>query len=308
MRIPLWPMLFVWQAACAQNFAIAPFQPAQLEALIIDPSLDEISGIASSRRADNRYWVHDDSPRPAELQAIDEKGTSLARVRVEGVKAIDWEDIASYTLDGKPWLLIGDIGDNGGVRKEYSLIAIEEPEWTTGAAPASVKPSWQLRFRYPDGAHDCEAMAVDPIKREIFLINKHAPIAIYTLPLGPPAGNQVTLVASKLAALDSIPQPTASERAVRFPSARFGGSPTGMDIDASGRRAIVLTYRDIWLFNRQVNETWTQAFVRKPQRFPLPPVAQAEAIGFDRQGQSILVSGEILPAPLLKFDPVREKR
>ena len=90
MRIPLWPLLFVWHAVCAQDFAIAPFEPAQLEALITDPSLDEISGIASSRRADHRYWVHDDSPRPAELQAIDEKGTSLARVRIEGVKAIDW--------------------------------------------------------------------------------------------------------------------------------------------------------------------------------------------------------------------------
>ncbi len=308
MRIPLWPLLFVWHAVCAQDFAIAPFEPAQLEALITDPSLDEISGIASSRRADHRYWVHDDSPRPAELQAIDEKGTSLARVRIEGVKAIDWEDIASYTLDGKPWLLIGDIGDNGGVRKEYSLIAIEEPELSVGVASASAKPNWQLRFRYPDGPHDCEAMAVDPIKREIFLINKHAPLAVYSLPLGPPTGKQVVLVAKKLAALDSIPQPTASERAVRFPAARFGGSPTGMDIDASGRRAIVLTYRDIWLFGRRPNETWEKAFARKPQRFPLPPVAQAEAVGFDRQGQSVMVSGEILPAPLLKFDPLRDKR
>ncbi|MEP6882501.1 MAG: hypothetical protein ABI866_10940, partial [Dokdonella sp.] len=224
MRIPLWPLLFVWHAVCAQDFVIAPFQPAQLEALITDPSLDEISGIASSRRADNRYWVHDDSPRPAELQAIDEKGKNLARVRIDGVKAIDWEDIATYTLDGKPWLLIGDIGDNGGVRKTYTLIAIEEPEVSADVASASVKPNWQLQFRYPDGPHDCEAMAVDPIKREILLINKHAPLAVYSLPLRPPTGKQVVLVAKKIAALDSIPQPTASERAVRFPSARFGGS------------------------------------------------------------------------------------
>ena len=307
MRIPLWSMLFVWHAVCAQDFAVAPFQPAQLEALITDSSLDEISGIASSRRADNRYWVHDDSPRPAELQAIDGTGTRRARLRIEGVKAIDWEDIASYTLDGKPWLLIGDIGDNAGVRKEYALIAIEEPDLSRSGTSASIKPSWQLRFRYPDGSHDCEAMAVDPIKREIVLINKHAPLAVYSLPLGPPSGTHLVLVAKKLAALDSIPQPTASERAVRFPSARFGGSPTGMDIDANGRRALVLTYRDLWLFDRRANEPWQQAFARKPQRLPLPPVAQAEAIGFDRQGQSILVSGEILPAPLLKFDPLLEK-
>ena len=307
MTLRLIPLLFVWHLVCAQDFATAPFQPAKLEALITDASLDEISGIASSRRADDRYWVHDDSPRPAELQAIDETGTSIARLRIEGVKAIDWEDIASYTLDGKPWLLIGDIGDNGGVRKDYSLIAIEEPALSAGAVSTSIKPNWQLRFRYPDGPHDCEAMAVDPIKRQIFLINKHAPLTVYSLPLGPSSAKQGVLVAKKLLGLDSIPQPNASERAVRFPGSRFGGSPTGLDIDPTGRRAILLTYRDIWLFDRAVNETWQQAFARLPQRFPLPPIAQAEAIGFDRQGHSILVSGEILPAPLLKFDPLPGK-
>ena len=302
MRIRVCLLLLAFNLAHAQTFETAPFEPAQLAALITDSSLDEISGIASSRRADQRYWVHNDAPRPAELQAINETGTSVARLRIEGVRAIDWEDIASYTIGGKPWLLIGDIGDNAGVRTDYELIAIEEPDITGAASTLSIKPSWRLRFRYPDGAHDCEAMAVDATRREILLINKHAPLMVYSLPLGPSANGQTPLVARKLVDLTSIPQPDSDERKSRFPAARFGGSPTGLDIDAAGRRAILLTYRDIWVFSRAPHEDWLRAFARKPQRITLPPMAQAEAIGFDRAGHSIFVSGERLPAPLLRFE------
>ncbi len=294
-------LLLACSFAQAQSSEATPFQAEQLVALITDTSLDEISGMASSRRIDHRYWVHNDSPRPAELQAIDETGKRVARLRIEGIRAIDWEDIASYTLDGKPWLLVGDIGDNAGVRKDYELIAIEEPDFSASDSAQSIKPSWRLRFRYPDGAHDCEAMAVDVGKREILLINKHAPLAVYVLPLGPPAKNQTSLVARKLLDLSSLPQPDANERKARFPAARFGGSPTGLDIDAAGQRAIILTYRDIWLFQREPHQLWSQAFAGKPIRIALPPMAQAEAISFDRLGQSIFVTGERLPAPLLRF-------
>lgn len=302
MKIGICLLLLVCNSAQAQTSEAAPFQSAQLAALITDKSLDEISGIASSRRVDQRYWVHNDAPRPAELQAIDDAGKSIARLRIEGVRAIDWEDIASYTIDGKPWLLIGDIGDNAGVRTDYELIAIEEPDFAGKAAMLSIKPSWRLRFRYPDGAHDVEAMAVDASRREILLINKHAPLAVYSLPLSPPAKGQGIVVARKLLDLDSIPQADADERKVHYPSARLGGSPTGLDIDDAGRRAIMLTYRDIWLFTRAPDEGWPQAFARMPMRIPLPPMAQAEAIGFDRHGHAILVSGERLPAPLIRFE------
>ena len=304
MKALAWPLLLMFPCAHAQPIDAAPFQPARLEALITEASLDEISGIASSRRAENRYWVHDDSPRPAEVQAINNSGKRLARLRIDGVRAIDWEDIASYSLGGKPWLLIGDIGDNAGVRKDYELIAIEEPELSADDAVQTIKPTWRLRFRYPDGSHDVEAMAVDTQHRQILLINKHPPLTVYALPLGPGKANAGTLVAKKLLELTSIPQPDANERKARYPAARFGGSPTGLDIDVAGKRAIVLTYRDIWLFKRAAGETWKQAFSHTPQQIPLPPMAQAEAIGFDRNSRSILVSGERLPAPLLKLEPL----
>lgn len=301
MRYGWLALLLATHAAIAAEFGSPPFAPARLEALITDKALDEISGIAPSRLVDGVFWVHNDAPRPASLQAIDAHGERIAQLIVEGIRAVDWEDIASFKLDGKSWLLIGDVGDNGGTRKEYTLILIEEPALPSGGGTVTRKPDRLLRFRYPDGAHDCESIAIDTGARQILLLSKRSSTpAIYSLALDA-AADQVQL-ARKLGELGALPRPTANERLARFPAARLGNQPTGMDIDEAGGRAIVLTYRDIWLFPRGRNESWQQAFARTPQRLPLPPLAQAEAISFDRKGASILVTGEHLPAPLLRFD------
>jgi hypothetical protein len=303
MKIGWLALLLIAHCANAAEYGAAPFAPARLEALITDTRLDEISGIAASRRTDDVYWVHNDAPRPASLHAINGHGERIAQLTVEGVRAVDWEDLASFVQDGKSWLLIGDVGDNAGTRKDYELILIEEPALQTSGETLSRKPEWRMRFRYADGSHDCEAIAVDTNARQILLLSKRSSTpAVYALPLAADTGQ--IQVARKLTELRTLPQPTASERQARFPAARLGSLPTGMDMNADGNRAIVLTYRDIWLFPRARDESWVQAFARTPQRLPLPPLAQAEALGFDREGASILVSGEHLPAPLLRFDGI----
>ena len=288
--------------ASARAFEPAPFEPALLQTLITHGDLDEISGMAASRRSDDLYWVHNDAPRPARIDAIDGKGQWRGRILLEGVRAVDWEAIASYRLDGKAWLLIGDIGDNAGTRRDYELIAIEEPLLTDKGATPSLRPAWRLRFRYADGAHDVEAMAVDAAAREVVLVTKHAPVRVYSLPLE--ASGKTVAVARERLRLDFLPQPSAKERQARFPAARLGGSPTALDIDSDNRRAVLLTYRDVWVFQRSEGETWWQALARQPQHLDLPPMVQAEAIAFDRHGRGVFVSGERLPAPLLRYEPV----
>lgn len=301
MKRTVWLLALSVVCANAQVFDPAPFGTAHLDGLITDARLDEISGLAASRRVDDLYWVHNDAPRPAELVALDGTGQRRGSVRIEGVRAIDWEDIASYSLDGKSWLLVGDVGDNLGVRKDYELIAIEEPELPLDGSTVTVKPAWRVRFRYPDGPHDVEALAVDVPARTVLLLSKRTPRpTLYSLPLAAGAGAVAT--AQRLVEVEAIPAPTPAERAAHFPAARYGGSPTAMDVDPAAHRAIVMTYRDIWIFARANGQSWLQAFVRKPQRLPLPPLAQAEAVGFDRAGKAIRVSGERLPAPWLRFE------
>ena len=65
------------------------YGPPRLDALITEGSLDEISGVAASRRTDDLFWVHNDAPRPATLVALDGKGRIRGRLTVDGVRAID---------------------------------------------------------------------------------------------------------------------------------------------------------------------------------------------------------------------------
>lgn len=289
--------------ARAQDFPPAPFGPAQVAGTIADLRIDEISGIAASRRADGRYWVHDDSGNEPFLYALDARGALLGQVRVDDVANVDWEDIASFVLDGTPYLLVADSGDNAGARGHYELAVIAEPALPLPAHAHSA-PAWKIRYRFPDGAHDCEAVAVDTTTQTVILITKRTDRPqVYTLPLRPRGDGEQ--VATRIATITAIPKPTAAERTLKLNAARYGHEPTGLDIDPTGHRAALLTYRNAYLFTRADGQTWAQAFAATPALLRLPLLPQAEAIGFDREGRSLFVTGEGLSVPLLRFDPAK---
>ena len=73
--------------------------------------LDEASGLARSGRDVNVMWVINDDG-PSEIHAIDSTGADLGRINIKDAKNNDWEDIASFSLHGTPYLLIGDIGNS----------------------------------------------------------------------------------------------------------------------------------------------------------------------------------------------------
>src|SRR5690606_17762903 len=96
-------------------------------AQVADDALAELSGIASSHRTPGVYWVLNDSGDLPRIFALDQTGRTLAEVRLDNATARDWEDIASFTHDGEPWLRIADIGDNGSERTDLRLHLLPEP-------------------------------------------------------------------------------------------------------------------------------------------------------------------------------------
>jgi hypothetical protein len=78
--------------------------------------------------------------------------------------------------------------------------------------------------------------------------------------------------------------------------------PTGMDISADGRLAAVITYRSLYLFLRNEDENWPEAFQRQPKEFVGPPGEHDEAVAFSHDGKSIYVTTERRPAPLYRLD------
>ena len=264
-------------AACASSAASPVLQAG---------SLDELSGLQAARRHAG-FWGHNDSGDTARLFRIGPAGEDLGTVAIHGAGAVDWEDMAGFTaVDGTPMLLIADVGDNRAVRDSVTLYAVPEP--TREAVSADV--AWTLRFRYPDGPRDAEAVAVSPALNgraaEVLILSKRdRPPRLYRLPLG--ASEAHPSVAEFLTELRSLPA-----------GAGIPDQPTAMDLSADGRSLLVLTYQSAFLWRRQDNEPWAEAVTRTPARLERPALRQSEAIALLADGHRYAVSSEQRPAPL----------
>lgn len=286
----------LWRAHRAQPPAPGT---SELAGMLLDPQLSEISGLAASRRHPGVLWMHDDGGNPERLFAVAENGDRLATARIEGAIKTDWEDMAAFELDGRHYLLIADTGDNGGLRRSLQLHIIEEPERIENAR---LKPAWSIAFRWPDGARDCEAVAVDAQRRQILLISKkRQPPELFSLPLMP-AGNALQ-TATRIGALAGIPEPDAQLRQANAFRAKIQGQVTAADVSPDGRTLAVMTYRYLLLYPRQPQQDWAQAVAGAPKVSELPWLPQAEALGWSADGRFLYATGEFIPAPLYRIAP-----
>lgn len=271
---------------------------AQLSGLILDPKLDEISGLAASHVHPDTLWVHNDGGNAPMLYAIGKRGGTLARFRVTGVVNTDWEDIAAFDLDGRHYLLIADVGDNGALRHSAQLHVIEEPATLTDG---TLTPAWSIVFRWPDGPRDCEAVAVDATHGQVLLISKRQrPPELFALPLRHAHGVQV---ARRIGTLAGIPARDAAELRDNPRAARIRHQVTAADLAPDGRQLAVLTYAELLVYTRRGDESWAQAVAGTPTVNPLPWLPQAEALGWAPGGQALYATGEAMPAPLLYLNP-----
>ena len=104
--------------------------------------MTEISGLAASRNQPGVVWALNDSGHAPQLFAITPDGALLASFVLEGITAIDWEDLAlgpgpDPTLD---YLYIADTGALLGNREEFALLRVAEP---------SVDPDHEVRIDEP---------------------------------------------------------------------------------------------------------------------------------------------------------------
>lgn len=263
--------------------------------LMADPRNREASGLAGSRRDDTLVWTHNDSGGEPVLYALDARdGSRRGRVRLTGVTNRDWEDLAAFTLDGQSWLLVADVGDNLARHPQSVLHLVPEPDPATlqPAQESVIAPVYSIVFIYEDGARDCEAVAVDPTERAVYLLSKRdTPPRLYRLPLGRATAAQPA-VARLVGQMPHLPPPSAVKRTVPLPMFALASLPTAMDFAPDGSAAVVLTYGRLWLFPRAPGESWAEALGRMPAALPAHLLPQAEGACFRRDGRRILVCSE----------------
>ncbi|MDJ0916890.1 MAG: hypothetical protein QNJ05_03935 [Woeseiaceae bacterium] len=274
---------FVFLTACTAGTA----EPRlELIGRIDIPEVDEASGLARSQRDPDLMWVHNDDGKPR-VYAFDRAGQKRGRLTLEDARNRDWEDMSSFTLDGKPYLLIADVGDNMRRRKSVILYIVEEPDLGDDDKVRS-DTAWEIELRFPDGPRDVESVTVDIENERVLLLSKRdLPPVLYSVPLRPEEDDTVT--ATRLGEIRSLPPPRRSDVVAAPKSKSWFWQPTAIDLH--GDTAVILTYRALYWYNRQQGESWFDALNRKPERQSLGriPNAESAAINADRSAAVVTV-------------------
>lgn len=268
------------------------YAPAETLCTVEDARLTEISGIAASRLRDGVYWMHNDSGGEPRLFAVDTLGRTLATCRIEGATNRDWEDIASVTLAGTAWLYVGDVGDNDRVREFVTVYRLREPVVDPASRDSGITVTAEsARFRYPDGARDCEALAVDPADGRLLLLDKNGTsCAVYAAPW-PGDGSEAAL--TRVAAF-------------RLPfDFSFWRLVTAADLHPGGGRILLRTYNGLLEYETRALPAVPAIFDSAAARtMATPGLTQAEAACYSRDGRSILTTSEGSRPPLLILRPL----
>ena len=275
--------------AAIQGGAVsATNQPARTEKTgeILNPALSEVSGLARSACSPELFWAHNDSGDEPRLYLIDLHGELRATLRLSGVKAKDWEDITSATFDGRSFLFVGDFGDNNQKRDHVRIYVLEDPCMEEGALDRNEWPILNtLKVQYDDGPHNAEALGVDPLAGDLYIITKTSigSCGVYRLPAS--------------AWRESSKGVQVAQRVGTLPWSKV----TGMDIATDGSKAVVLTYGNAYEYSRKA-ESWAEAFAGVPVEIVLPYREQGEAVCYDGDGRRLILTSEKIPAPIWVVD------
>lgn len=265
--------------------------------------LNELSGLAASPSNASVLWGINDSGNASNLYAIDKHtGADLGHVRLEGVVNVDWEDLASFSLDGRSWLLIADVGDNRAVRQLVHLWLVSEPVANSeNRYSGSIQPKADIAYVYPEGARDSESVDVDTRNQQIVIISKREPLPrVYRLPLVTSTPDSV-LTAEFLGEVPELQQPTLSDELVFGQYASSVSQTTALsirDLADGGQQALLLTYKQAYLYSKQAGQGWGEVFAQKPTIIAMPRLPQAEALSFDQNENLFWLTSEQLPTPL----------
>jgi hypothetical protein len=142
-----------------------------------------------------------------------------------------------------------------------------------------------LELRYPDGAHDAEALFVDPKTTDLYVVTKDllgGVGQVFRAPAGLAPGGVTTLVQ------------------VATVSLGIGQGVTAADITPAGDVVALRTYSGVRLYERKPGTAVARAFTDAPCDGAAPTLGgrsstseqQGEAIGFTRDGRGYVTLSE----------------
>lgn len=242
--------------------------------------------MVASRRSPGVLWVHNDSGDSARVFALRESGATLAEVSLQGVDAIDWEDLSMGPGPeaGRDYLYVGDIGDNARRRPEIQVYRFPEPDVEPEQAFKSFPVSGVDAFtlRYPDApgtVYDAEAMMVHPVSGALYLVTK-------------------TSSAQSTARVFRANDLMAGEATtlLEIGTLNFGTSDfsrvTGGDISPDGSELILRLYGSVRLWNASGLPSFDALFANPPCSVSITLEQQSEVIAFAPNNRDFYTTSE----------------
>ena len=253
---------------------------------IASEAITEASGIAASR-AGQTFWVVNDSGNAAAVHAVARDGSELAAIELDGVLGFDWEaiSIGPGPEAGVSYIYVGDIGDNFRLRNTISLLRFPEPD--PANPPASIEDVERIRLTYPATAEDSEAMWVDPLTGDVFVVTKRQPDGKAVVFRAP---------AAQLSALEPAEMSRVAEFA--FPENVY---VTAADVSADGSVLAFRGYNEVWMWVRRDLE-YVTTLTAEPCMAPSPDEIQGEALTFS-DGLTYVTVSEGSAKPLNEISP-----
>ncbi len=254
-----------------------PVREWTVDAWVSSP-IDEMSGLAASRKNPGVIWTHNDSGDEARVFAINKEGKILGEHRIEGAKNSDWEDIA---CDGGK-LYISDLGNNSNKRKDLAIYVVDEPA-PEGDSPITGFTRWPVAFpeQGEKPEYDCEALFI--ANGTVYVLTKERTVWLK---------QKVPGRASRLYRLDTHSTERVNQLTLVERRTALGGWVTAADLSPDGRTLAVLCQRPIpalWLFERPSDSD--HFLSGRAKRLLLNRAGQIEAITWLDQ-DTLLVGNE----------------
>ncbi len=246
------------------------------QGILENKKLDEVSGIAASQSNENVLWTHNDSGDKSNLYLIGLQGENYGTVKLKGVSNRDWEDIAvsAGPENGVSYVYIAETGDNLSVYSDKTIYRIVEPDISNVSFPVTltIETVDAIRFEYPDGKKDAEALMVDPISKDIYIISKHeANVNIYVLKY--PQATDKKTIAKKVGTLPVTKVVAA-------------------DISPDGTEVLIKTYFTVMYWKKKGGESIIDLLKTPPILLPYIFEPQGEAITWKSDGSGYFTLSE----------------
>jgi hypothetical protein len=275
----IWILIFIFGAGVLwfQAFAQNPKFGNRVDCGLIEHDrIKEASGIAASRQNPGVLWTHNDSGGKNRVFALNAKGKHLGVYFIADATARDWEDIAigPGPVEGRQYLYIGDIGDNGKEYEYKHIYRVPEPKVDSSQAPVDTVlfGAETIAVFYPRANYDAEALMVDPLSKDIYILTK---------------GDTSSHV-FRAAYPQSTKRGTRLEQVATLPL----GWVVGGDISPSGDEILVKTYPAIYYWHRLPEQNLWQAFDKAPTQLPYIWEPQGEAVGWKPDGMGYYTISE----------------